>query len=77
MKKRSCGRNFRLVKAWEGYKQRECLKEMIEFFLVDSYFMYYLVTKALSKNVNNAWLAPFGTLSHVGAQYKKKKKKVG
>lgn len=36
--------------------------------------MYYLVTKALSKNVNNAWLAPFGTLSQVGAQYKKKKK---
>lgn len=45
---------------------------MIEFFLVDSYFMYYLVTKALNKNVNNAWLASFGTLSHVGAQYKKK-----
>ena len=32
MKKRTCARNFRLVKAWEGYKQRECLKEMIEFF---------------------------------------------
>lgn len=44
---------------------------MIKCFLVDSYFMYYLVTKALSKNVNNAWLAPFGTLSHVGAQKKK------
>lgn len=41
---------------------------MIKCFLVDSYFMYYLVTKALSKNVNNACLAPFGTLSHVGAQ---------